>query len=630
MHIESYESGIENRLVAVRDASDNIIAAYDYDDAGRLQTADYFAADDGNNSVKTVTYSYDNSGRLTGWSDSQSGMTGAFTYDALGRKDSEAVNYGDNVGWVQPTGSTLTYSYAYFKDGRKKAITYPNTGVAPDNSTNNTYSFTYDAAGKLASIAIPDEGYITFPEYQWSRPKSALLPGGTQRQYGYDGLMRLNSIAVKDQAQVQNSQLGSLMQYGYGFDKMDNIVSKTTQDGAYGYSYDALYRLKNVGTPAETDNESFTYDPVGNRLSYNGSAEWDYSINNELSSTSDHIYQYDANGNTVVGWAVPTGATTPVEMHYTYDVDNRLIEVRDAGDNLIAQYAYDPFGRRLKKTVGWAAPTESTYYFYSDEGLIAEYDKDGLQQKTYGYKPGSTFTTDPQWMKQGRAYYYYQNDHLGTPQLLTTASGTVVWSAQYTAFGKAELTASGVENNLRFPGQYYDAETGLHYNYHRYYDPSTGRYVTADPIGLRGGDANLFAYVANDPINWLDPFGLWKCGKNSTCKPNDDMDKALKCLDKCAKNGGSKAEEVTVTGANGGHADLGRNSNCGLSRDIMEKCFKECFTKVNDKSYGQEEENDPKKYPGSTHFHLTTYPTKCGDTGFQEGVLPHKTDKCTK
>ena len=70
-----------------------------------------------------------------------------------------------------------------------------------------------------------------------------------------------------------------------------------------------------------------------------------------------------------------------------------------------ASYAYDPFGRRLKKTVWWAAPagTTSTYYFYSDEGLIGEYDKDGNQLKAYGYKPGSTFTTDPQWRKQGRA-----------------------------------------------------------------------------------------------------------------------------------------------------------------------------------------------------------------------------------
>jgi len=171
--------------------------------------------------------------------------------------------------------------------------------------------------------------------------------------------------------------------------------------------------------------------------------------------------------------------STNKTAQYEYDVENRLIEVKKNNvTNVGAGFKPDPFGRRVKKTVGWAALTESTYYFYSDEGLIAEYDEGGNQQKTYGYKPGSTFTTDPQWMKQGGAYYYYyyQNDHLGTPQMLTTASGTVVWSAQYTAFGSATVElGSTVENNLRFPGQYYDEETGLHYNYHRYYDPGTGR-----------------------------------------------------------------------------------------------------------------------------------------------------------
>ncbi|MFZ5392094.1 MAG: RHS repeat domain-containing protein, partial [Patescibacteria group bacterium] len=101
----------------------------------------------------------------------------------------------------------------------------------------------------------------------------------------------------------------------------------------------------------------------------------------------------------------------------------------------------------------------------------------------FGYKPGSTWTTDPLFMKVGSEYYFYQNDHLGTPQKMTTISGAVVWSAKYSSFGKAEIDpASTVTNNLRFPGQYYDQETTLHYNHHRYYDSSFGRYMTTDPI----------------------------------------------------------------------------------------------------------------------------------------------------
>jgi RHS repeat-associated protein len=110
-------------------------------------------------------------------------------------------------------------------------------------------------------------------------------------------------------------------------------------------------------------------------------------------------------------------------------------------------------------------------------------------------------------LKEGGVYYWYQNDHLGTPQKLIAQDGTVVWSAQYSAFGEAVVDVATITNNLRFPGQYKDAETELHYNYHRYYDPRVGRYLRIDPIGLDGGDVNLYAYVWN-PISSIDPLGL--------------------------------------------------------------------------------------------------------------------------
>jgi RHS repeat-associated protein len=107
--------------------------------------------------------------------------------------------------------------------------------------------------------------------------------------------------------------------------------------------------------------------------------------------------------------------------------------------------------------------------------------------------------------------YYYLNDHLGTPQLMVDSAGTVVWEAKYKPFGEAEVS-SKVVNNFRFPGQYYDQETGLHYNWHRDYDPGTGRYLTPDPLGLAGG-LNLFPYVDNNPLNIHDPSGLqWSPG----------------------------------------------------------------------------------------------------------------------
>lgn len=103
--------------------------------------------------------------------------------------------------------------------------------------------------------------------------------------------------------------------------------------------------------------------------------------------------------------------------------------------------------------------------------------------------------------------YYYHNDHLGTPQKMTDANQTVVWAADYKPFGEATVTVSTITNNLRFPGQYYDAETGTLYNYFRDYNPVIGGYLEADRIGLRGG-INLYRYVGNNPVKFTDPYGL--------------------------------------------------------------------------------------------------------------------------
>jgi RHS repeat-associated protein len=112
-------------------------------------------------------------------------------------------------------------------------------------------------------------------------------------------------------------------------------------------------------------------------------------------------------------------------------------------------------------------------------------------------------------MKIGADFYFYHNDHLGTPQKLTAVNGAVGWSAKYSSFGEADVDASSsITNNLRFAGQYYDTESGLHYNYNRFYDPTTGRYMSIDPIGFNGG-INMYSYANINPINLIDPLGLF-------------------------------------------------------------------------------------------------------------------------
>jgi RHS repeat-associated protein len=144
--------------------------------------------------------------------------------------------------------------------------------------------------------------------------------------------------------------------------------------------------------------------------------------------------------------------------------------------------------------------------YLADEGLVGEYDEKGVEIKGYGYNPDSGWTTDPLFQKASGSYYWYQNDQLGTPQKLTDSSGNVVWEASYQTFGEAQVETALIDNNLRFPGQYFDSETGLHYNYLRDYDPATGRYLQFDPIGL-GGGLNGYAYVESNPVNLSDPTG---------------------------------------------------------------------------------------------------------------------------
>ena len=444
----TYRYDAAGNLIEKIDAK-NRKTVYNYDDAGRMTGIRYYSATDHNNPVKTVSFTYDMVGNLVSCDD---GITSAtYTYDAAYRKLSETVDYGP---------FSKSFSYAYYANGLKKSYTGPD-GV--------TIQYSYDSGNRLAGIDIPGTGMVTFPSYTWNRPARVSLPGGGARDISYDPLMRIKEITSRDPGE------NPVMDYDYSYDRMDNITAKRTNQGDYIYGYDDLYRLTTVDNPTQ-DDEAFTYDPVGNRLtSADISGTWTYNRNNELLAYNGVTYQYDANGNTIR--KNDNGQVTS----YTYNMGDRLERVEDGSGNVIAEYYYDPFGRRLWKEVGGTR----TYFLYADEGLVGEYSSTGAELRSYGYKPNSTWTTDPLFLKQGNQYYFYHNDHLGTPQKLTSISGAVAWSATYASFGKATVDASStITNNLRFPGQYEDEETRLHYNYHRYYDPRTGRYLRADPIGI--------------------------------------------------------------------------------------------------------------------------------------------------
>ena len=469
---------IHDNLTSVTNPKTNV-TSYLYDDFGRrfkvispdTGTTIYSHDEAGNISQKTdargtvVNYTYDALNRLTAVQFSDSCQDITYTYDST----SVTNGKGRLTGRVDPSGSYVFYydvhgnltkeektinsvlyttQYAYNKDNNLTSVTYP---------TGRTVTFTLDVTGKPTQVDTTLNGNpktlassITYLPYGGI---TGLTYGNTlSLSQGYDNQYRTSSIIV-----------GSLINRAYGYDANGNIISD----------------IDAIGPPwieAFEDAGIYTYQQATNKLT---------QIQGELNV----VYGYDANGNIV----------TANNRTFTYDLSNRLITVQE-GSTTLGQYVYNALNQRIKKTV----QGQTTIFHYDLRGhLIVETSASGQTLVEYFY-----FGDQPLAMiRPTETLYYYHNDHLGTPQILTNDSGTVSWKAVYGPFGETEISVQTVENPLRFPGQYYDQETGLHYNWNRYYDPKTGRYLMPDPIGLEGG-VNPWPYAQNNPVNFTSPFGV--------------------------------------------------------------------------------------------------------------------------
>jgi RHS repeat-associated protein len=187
-----------------------------------------------------------------------------------------------------------------------------------------------------------------------------------------------------------------------------------------------------------------------------------------------------------------------------------------------ASYAYDPFGRRIRKV----ANGTTTWFVWDGDVLAAEFDGSGSRTRRYTYDGG---WAPAELVVNGTSEtaYAVTTDHLDTPRMLTNGAGDAVWRSSHESFGQAVVDedvdgdTNLVSFSIRFPGQYEDVETGLRYNRNRFYSPSIGRYISADPIGLEGS-ANAYLYVDGQPVDELDPSGLAKH------EPDSEYCKSLK------------------------------------------------------------------------------------------------------
>jgi len=234
-------------------------------------------------------------------------------------------------------------------------------------------------------------------------------------------------------------------------------------------------------------------------------APYTYNSSNEMLTREGVPYTYDADGNTL---SKTNGSGT---ASYAWDFENRLTSVTLPGTGGMVSFQYDPFGRRIQKTNA----SGTTAYVYDGDNIIEELTgATGTLSERYTYGPG---IDEPLVGQRQPLIFCYEADGLGSVTSLTTPTGSVAATYTYDSFGFMTASTGSATNWFRYAARQFDSDTALYYNRARYYDPTTGRFLSEDPIRFQAG-TNFYAYVNNSPPNLTDSSGL--CPPQHPCAPS--------------------------------------------------------------------------------------------------------------
>lgn len=480
----------------------------------------------------TATFTYDAIGNVLTKTDAR-GVTASYTYDELNRI--AAIAYSKNS--VSHVDQAVTFSYDSCFVRKLCSVTDASgtTTYAYSTTTGKLLSktnaiaggptllidYAWDSAGRLAGIATPGDNIISYSYTNGLPTGVAVTFAGTSTsvpilggvQYAPFGPIKgwtWGNSGVTQRSYDQDYRVTAIqgpVTKNISWDAASRITAINDTTGNQSFGYDLLDRITSASIPAGA--YSWTYDAAGNRVTQGASgAATTYTYapgKQQLNATSgvqSASYGYDEIGS--LNNVGPGNAAL-----FTYDDAGRMASATVGG--VLYYYKVNALGQRVLKTGGGT----TTAFAYDEAGhLLGEYDATGTPIQETVWFAGTPVAT----LRSGNAMYYVHTDQLGTPRMITRPlDNAMMWRWDSDPFGVTQPNenpagAGAFRYNLRLPGQYADAETGLYYNGFRDYNPATGRYVESDPIGL-GGGINNYAYVGGNPLTGSDPFGLIDVGQ---------------------------------------------------------------------------------------------------------------------
>ncbi|GEM_PF-4848993 len=477
------------------------VVMYNYDFAERLASRIYpdgsleqFSYDKANNVIQTqdrsgviINYEYDALDRLMKriFPDNS---TETFSYDELGRLRSASNLETGNFTFEYNDSSDLITESISKPAVRTLRFDYDSAGnrISRIDHKSRVTVFAYDPLNRMERITAAD-GTYEFRYDEASRLTKKILANGVTMDFSYDSADQLRSlVSRKASGQV-------LQEFGYDYDAVGSIRTKQSAIGMAEYEYDPAEQIIRENDPL-AGVKPIVYDSLGNRVS-SGSVNYATNLLNQYTQAASVSFTYDVAGRMETRTVPGIGTTV-----YRYDFLGRLKEVQKP-DGTFVRYTYDPLGRRHSKQ----ASRVTTYFLHDGDQVLAELDGRGNELRSYLWGP----TVDELLSQTQRiGTYYMLHDHQYTITGLTDSAGNLIQSYIYDAFGnptdgiKKKLTSYG------YTGREYEAELNLYFYRNRFYDSTLGRFITPDPFLFVDGP-NLYTYVGNNAVNYIDPYGLF-------------------------------------------------------------------------------------------------------------------------